>query len=136
MDLNQTKTADSADVVLMHPASGEPLGDKGPDGTVANPATITVAGKDSDTYRTFQRRLLNRRLAVKGRRDSTPTVEELEEEGLSLLVTCTLGWKNIELDGKALAFSPGAARQLYSDFPWIREQVDAAIGDRERFLSN
>lgn len=128
MDFAELDTSDLAEagvsVVLNHPATGEPLD-----------ATITVAGVDSKRFRKAKHEVDNRRLGTMVRRGKANlTAEQLDEESLAILVLCTLGWKNVSWDDKPLECTPENVRMLYTKLPWVREQVDRAMGDRERFL--
>lgn len=136
MDLMQFQAAEGADLIIEHPVTGKPIGDiDQKTGALVKVLKIKLAGKDSDVHKAQSRKMLNRRLNnQKTRRNSAMTVEELEEEGLGMLVACTLGWENVELEGKELPFSAENARMVYTKFPWIREQVDAFIGERENFF--
>jgi hypothetical protein len=103
---------------------------------------ITILGKDSDTFRETQRENIdahNRRIAVarqKGKPVPIQTQSEQEEEGLNLLVACTLGWENVVVDGKDLEFNVPNCKMLYTRFPEVRRQVDAAIMDLELFTKS
>lgn len=111
-----------ATVDIVDPVTGDVTG-----------AKITVVGSDSDLYRKAQRKILNKRLNEK---KGKTRAEELEAESLELLAQCTTGWEGIEDDGTPLTFSIDAARKLYKEFPFIKEQIDAAIADRALFLGN
>lgn len=109
---------------------------------------VTVLGKDSDVYRDTQRAQQNRRFKHLGRSRAGGlqlTAEEIENEALELLVTCTKSWRSVddgksspvvELSGKALEYSPANVRALYTEVPVIREQVDDAIHDRSTFMKS
>lgn len=129
-DLSELDTAkasnDGFDVSLYHPGTNADLGIK-----------IRVLGKDSDEFRKVSNAQNKRRMDRMSRggfRNPTPSPEELEQNGIELLAACTVGWSGVVLDGKSLAFSKDNAKALYSRFPWIKEQVDAAIGDRANFI--
>lgn len=114
---------------LLHPVTKAPLG-----------TFITLVGKDSTTFRDHVRRSANDRLrkqAVSQRRGSeaeVPTIERIEADAIELLVVCTTGWRGVTYKGADLPFTPANAKTLYTDLPWIREQVDQAVGDVENFL--
>ena len=55
--------------------------------------------------------------------------EEDEAEELDTLVACTLGWA-----GASEAFSRDAVRRLYAKKRWLRDQVAAALQERELFI--
>jgi hypothetical protein len=111
---------------LTHPQSGDLL-----------PIWITVLGADADTYQHAVRRSNTRGLEMLSRRKRV-TPEEHADQTLELLATITRGWRSgpkVTLKGQPFpAFSVAAAKQLYADFPWIREQVDQAMADRANFL--
>jgi len=129
MDLDTLNTRAGAnagfDVELRHPETGDKIG-----------PTIRVMGADSDAYRDKQleqNRGRMERAARKGRM-AAPTPEQMEQQGIELLVAATAGWQGLKRGGVELAFSAEAAGTLYRDFPWIREQVDEAIHTRANFL--
>ena len=130
LDLSALDTKKGAEagfeVQLTHPKTGAEL-----------PIWITVLGVDSDTYRSTLMAQQRRRMEKlrRGKRMNV-TPEELEDEALDLLVTITAAWRaDVDLDGKPFpSFSTTAAKALYARFPWIREQVDAAMADRANFL--
>lgn len=144
LDLSQLDTSKSADagvaVEILHPVTRVPLG-----------VRILVFGTDSEIYRSHLRRRQNRTMErAKRGRGQAVTAEELENESTDLLVACTKGWESdvVENDEKktvaAIPFgaegllpsTPENVRRIYAHpgFRWLREQVDAEIGDRANFL--
>lgn len=93
---------------------------------------ITLAGPEHPDRkrRTFARqRRLRAAIAKTGKLPvADPEEDDLEE--VDELVSCTLGWT-----GAAVPYSVDAARKLYSDPKrrWLRDQVKAALDDRELF---
>jgi hypothetical protein len=130
LDLGQLDTGAASeggvDMPVRHPVTNAPLLDG------ETPVTIRVLGMDSKAFRKATRANQDRRL--KGMRYRTPTADEIDAEGLDLLVKCTAAWSGIELDGAPLECTPANVRTLYTRFVWLREQVDTAIGDRGNFL--
>lgn len=117
---------DGFDVQIYHPGTNEDLG-----------ITIKVLGKDSDKFITVSRGQNKKRMAKMtkgGFRTTAIPVEEIEQDSLMLLAACTVGWVGVVVDGKALDFNEDNAVMVYERFPWIREQVDAAMGDRANFI--
>jgi len=131
MGLNDIgKVKETSDVELTHPATGEVL--LNDDGT---PMTITVHGPYSSTYKSISHAQQNKRL-MKAQRTGgkmSLSAEEIEASSLDLLVKCTESW-NLTLDKEPEGFSQDKARQVYLDYPWVREQVDAVFGDTRAFL--
>lgn len=112
-------------VVLVHPKNGQQLG-----------ATITVRGADSPTYQAAMVDQQRRRLdaLARNRRAAQQNVEQAALDALELLAAVTVGWEGITRNGVPVPFSQPEAVKLYRDFPWIAEQVEAAIYDRGNFL--
>jgi len=132
MDLSKLDVKEAADrgadMVLRHPATGEEL--FADDGT---PIVFKLLGSDSQEYRRMVRMTANKNLK-QGRQ--TPTVERFEQNGVELLVAVTVGWSGVQVNGEMLEFSPANARQLYTDYRWIQEQVDQFVAERANFLTN
>jgi hypothetical protein len=95
---------------------------------------ITVLSKDSETYRDVQKAQANVRFKQFGKRNSSSlTAEELEEESIQVLVSCTKAWRNMVYNGEELECTADNVRKIYENIPMIREQVDDAIHDRGNF---
>lgn len=124
MDLKSLQQADEADVEIVHPVTGKKLG-----------IAITVYGIDSPIARAAQNKLTNKRLArgARGLRGKV-TAEEIDAETLEYLASLTKRWKGVEDGGHVVAFSMEAAVDIYQRFPWLRKQIDEAVGDRELFF--
>lgn len=128
MDLSKLEMQEGAWLTLLHPTTG-----------VATDIRIQLAGLDSARYREHERKISNRRLKQSLRRGGprqVVTKEELDAEAIDLLATCTLAWENIVENGEPLECTAENARRVYTEYPWIREQVDAFVGDRSNFFSN
>lgn len=131
IDLSSLDTVAGAnkgfDVKIYHPGTLADLG-----------ITITVLGKDSDEFLKVSRKQQKKRIdrLQKGgfRGISGLSAEETEKDGIELLASCTMGWIGVVLEGEDLPFSHENAVEVYTRFPWIKEQVDTAIGDRSNFL--
>lgn len=149
IDLNDIDTVKGSnegfDVSIYHPGTNADIG-----------IIITVLGKDSDAFQEKSRQQNKKRMAklTKGgfrAQNLTPAPEEIEADGIALLAACTKGWKTLAvkdkegnivepikdtilIGGKELPFTEENAINLYGRFPWIKEQVDVAIGDRANFI--
>lgn len=142
MDLSKLDMREGADdgrwLQLTHPVTQELLWDDEKKKT--GPVRIRLLGADSKKHRSKEYAARNRRLKQMGRGGKRGglmagvTAEGLEEDATEVMVACTLGWENIQLAGQPLEFTPDAARSLYSEHEWIREQVDEFIADRANFL--
>ena len=128
MDLAQLDTKQAAnsgrELVIVDPATNRDTDIK-----------IILAGQDSDIYQELDREASRKRFKVlKKRQELNLTPEEVEEEQLQLLVSCTLGWSGLTEGGKAIAFSAGEAKRIYQQYPVIRRQVVAFVGSEANFL--
>ncbi|SNS00360.1 hypothetical protein SAMN04488503_2290 [Humidesulfovibrio mexicanus] len=125
LDLSALDTKTMADqgveMEILTVDSGKPTG-----------VFLTLAGYDSDIYRNQERATLNRRLAKKVRK--TPTAEDFDDDSMVTLVRCTLGWRNVEVGGKPLEFTPANVRMVYEQYPEIKRQANAFILDGANFL--
>lgn len=126
------KVQETTDVELVHPKTGEVLTND--DGSAM---VITVYGPYSSHYKSVNHAQQNKRLMKAQRMGGKMnlTAEELEASALDLLVKCTAGWKiTLEDDGGLEEFSEAKAREVYTDLPWVRDQIEAAFGDSRSFL--
>jgi len=94
------------------------------------PVTITVAGSYSAIYR----RALDaqRDRMVKLRRGLTG--EALQRQQLELVAACILRWDGIMNGDKVFPLTKDNAVALLEAAPWIREEVEAAMGDHAGFF--
>jgi hypothetical protein len=94
---------------------------------------ITLAGPEHPDRkrRLFARQRRMRALLAKTGKLPTSDPEDDDAEQVDDLVACTLGW-----EGSALPYSPETARRLYADSKrrWLRDQVQAALDERELFM--
>jgi len=119
------------EVSIYNPATNEDLG-----------LFITVLGKDSDEFQKVSRAQQKKRMekmSKGGFRNTNIPIESVEADGIQLLAAVTKSWRQgekqtVTVDGKELACNKDNAAALYERFPWIKEQVDAAVGDRANFI--
>lgn len=120
-----------ARMTILHPIANEPMAD-----TAGGPAYIDLYSADSDRARSYNRKVSQRRLDMRGR--AVITAASLESENYGLLAELTAGWHLVGLDGEKmdLPFTTQNARDLYTDagMSWLREQIDAFAGARGNFL--
>jgi len=114
-------------VQIYHPGTNEDLD-----------LIINVLGKDSDAFQKVSRAQNKKRMAKMqkgGFRNTAPIpIEEIEQDGIDLLAACTTGWTGVIIEGEEIQFSIDNAVMVYERFPWIKEQIDTAIGDRANFI--
>ena len=119
------------EVSIYNPATNEDLG-----------LFITVLGKDSDEFQKVSRAQQKKRMekmSKGGFRNANVPIEVMESDGLQLLAAVTKSWRQgdkqtVTLDGQELTCTKENAVALYERFPWIKEQVDTAVGDRANFI--
>tara|TARA_R110002051_G_scaffold324424_2_gene421627 strand:+ start:24062 stop:24481 length:420 start_codon:yes stop_codon:yes gene_type:complete len=135
-NLNVVEKANTGEVLkLLHPVTGEILNDAGEkcaDKKDVKCFFVKVLGADSDLYRNVVKRRLER---LQNKKSKKIDMDESEAKGIDLLAKCTLDCYLIE-DGKPIEFSKNEMVRLYTKYPWLREQVDKFIDERENFLAS
>lgn len=120
-DIDTVKGSDEGAVIdLRHPATGEKLD-----------MWIKVAGPDS---KLAKRRQAEIRRKMRGQKAGKIDLDMWEAEALETRVAVTLDWGGIEFD-KPLECTPENVRMVYSDFPWVADQVDEFQADRGNFIA-
>lgn len=124
-DLDLTAAADQgAWLTPVHPKTGEDL-----------PIKIHLASADSTRWIEEEARDKDKRLKAMAKVGRMPELStaEIEERGIRLLASVTLGWEGIEWEGKPCPFNEQNARVIYRTLRWLRDQVDAFVSDRGNF---
>lgn len=128
-DLNSLKPVmadDGAVLNIVHPETEE----------LIEGMSITLLGQDSKVYRKLQmgkqQAALNR--MAKGKKAIDLDAEKLSEDSIDDLVKVTTAWTGFALDGKDLEFTPENIRMVYTDWAWIKEQVQEFVGNRANFF--
>lgn len=139
MDLNKfnviSAANEGAELQLLHFSDSTPL-----------PIFITLYGRDSEAYRATQREHNRKRVAKmqRNQRAAYIALAEVEAEAREIVAACTAAWRDASEDGSpnALTFDGVAypcnkenAVKVYTDYPWIYEQVDAFLSDRANFTT-
>lgn len=120
------KAEEGAELEVLDPVTGDGVG-----------VFIILAGADSTIHRKATATIAKRRMSnMKGFRNMALDPEKFEAEGIEVLAACTLGWRGVVVDGAPLPCSRDNAIQLYTRFPWLREQVDQFISDRSVYLQD
>ncbi len=122
---------DTTTITLYHPATGKDL--LNADGT---PMTITLHGPYSERYKSVLREQQQRRMTdmTRGSRNTTLDADELETMSRELIIRCVEDW-SLTLEGdEKLAFSRETVESVFVEFPWARDQVNAAMGNVADFL--
>lgn len=130
-DLSQLDTVAAADtgatMTVRHPVTGDDL-----NGADDKPMTLTVLGADSGE---FKRAVSD---SAKARKPGkVATIADAERATVDMLTRITTGMSgNWTWDGKAFPFSKENVKRLYTERPWLRQQVDEFIADRANFLAS
>lgn len=136
MDLSQFNTVDAGE-------AGATLEIDGPDGEPlfkddgVTRVTIKLMGADSPSYQRVAHRLAKtgREMRISGRGALTIDPAAAIENKIAVLAACTLSWDGIDYAGvKPFPCNETNAKRLYTDLPWLREQVDAFVQNRMNFL--
>lgn len=119
-DLTSRKPKDEVVVSVVDPVDGSATG-----------AIITLAGRYSPTARaaTFA-------LADKGDIQNPDSAAAFDAKLLDLLAACTVSWVDIAEHGEPLPCNAETAKRIYGDYPWLREQVQAAFLASADFFGN
>lgn len=110
-------------VDILHPATHEPTGIK-----------IEVAPMTSPAVKAVERKWANENYRT---RFKTLTAEKAEAQRLDVLVAATAGWSwggNTNFEGEKPDFTPENVRRVYRALPWLRRQVDDALGEDSEFF--
>lgn len=127
LDLGTLKDefVDSAQLVILHPHTG-----------AETSIVLTLASPDSAKYRKLNMALRNKSLQYATKSRGMASAERMDEDALTLLVGATVSWSGVMENGEMLECTPENVRRLYTDLPFVREQVDMFLGDRKNFFKN
>lgn len=114
---------DTAEITITHPGTGEPTNIR-----------IKVAAPDSAHYKKVSMRVQNEQLQFAMKNRGKTTAERLAQNSLEILVGATVAWGGIAENGTPLPCTPENVRRVYTDFAFIRDQVDEFLGDRRNFF--
>lgn len=128
-DISTIQVADTFDVVIISPATGEPLlNDE------KKPVSITVHSPASKPFKAAQaasNAKMVKRIKSKGKVDETP--EEMAATTASFLAAITVSLNGFSYKGDAAGVE--TFRELYADpkMGWLTEQVNREAGDWANF---
>ncbi len=130
MDLKDlTPKSDTIEVEIKHPVTGEAL--KNDDDT---PMTITLHATHSKEYKSVMHEQTNRRLkAASSTGKVAITSEELEENTLEILAKVTKSW-DLTFGGEKPELTVDAAKKLYTEVFWIKDQLDEGVSNSMGFM--
>lgn len=120
-DLSFFEVSDTANVIIKNPATGLPM-----DETI-----ITIYSRNSKVWRAAVSRFA---APATARNQTKLDMEANDKRSIALLAAVTVGWSGIYEDKKPVEFSEKAAIDIYSRYPWLRNQLDEALADDANFL--
>lgn len=94
---------------------------------------IDVLGVGSRVFKQAKQKIDNRE-AMAAKRGKPIEEDESNELWIELLAKCTKGWQNVEEGGKKVEFSYDNAVDIYTKYPFIRNQVLAATHDLRKMI--
>lgn len=129
-NINSLALKDTVELQLKHPVTEELLF---ADAEQTKPVSIIIFGTSSKQYRNALTAMQNRQLK-RGKKPAS--AEQMREEGVALLVACSEKAVNFQYNDEPLD-NDAAFESLYKDsaYSWIKDQVDAGLGDVSNFLA-
>jgi hypothetical protein len=118
MDISSLRPLEEVEVNITHPITKE-----------ETDIFFIVTGMDSKEYRQITRDVMVRRMA----NTDAPT-SELDDDEIEILAHCTKGFKGLTIDGEEPEKSLDGFTKIYSEFPWIKEQVTNFISKKSNFF--
>lgn len=99
------------------------------------PVRVAILGPDTPAMDACEKAIQNRRLTQMGRTGRIKmTAEEIDVEAAERCATALAGWENFVAGGAEVPYSPAAAKDLLSRFPWLRSFVEQKYADAGNFL--
>lgn len=129
-DLNVAGKAEAGAVLtLLDPYTDEVLTDD-----EGRTTEITLLGADSRVFVKAEQQALQAKVQKSVKRGKAKVnLAQVASDLVHQLALCTTGW-NITEGGKPHPCTTAAAEKLYTDNPWIRDQVQEFIVERANFL--
>jgi hypothetical protein len=127
MDLkNLTPTSDTIEVILVHPNTLEPLMNEG---TKKREMSITLHAPHSKEYKKLVHEQTDKRLAQMQKSKKVQiSAADLERSSIDVLAKATKEW-DITYDGESPKLSVAKAKEIYTEYFWIKDQLEEAINE-------
>jgi hypothetical protein len=128
MDLkNLTPTSDTIEVILVHPNTLEPLMNEGL--AKDREMTITLYAPHSKEYKKLVHEQTDKRLSQMQKSKKVQiSAADLERSSIDILAKATKEW-DITYDGESPKLTVPKAREIYTEYFWIKDQLEEAIND-------
>ena len=118
MDISSLRPLEEVEVKIFHPLTRD-----------ETDIVFTVCGTDSKQYRQAVRDIMVKRMA-----DQEADSSEFDNDEIEILARCTIDFKGLLIDGKEPEKSLESIMQIYSDFSWLKDQVDKFIANKNNFF--
>lgn len=121
------KANQAVEVPIKHPVTG-----------VDTDTLISIIGIDSPAAQACMDEQQARRFNEMAASGEGVKFDPVLQRGdlISLLVACTVGWKNLQWKGEEFPFTKDNAKFIYEQVPTIREQMNKATGTRKLFFKD
>ena len=128
---------------IVHPLTGEDLGERDEDGNLTKPSRIKLLGADSFAYEEAVARTV-----VMRQKEKIPPKNQITDMHIvraakrnrksraDELAAITIEWENIEMEGEPFPCTPANIVRFYSDFPWVAEQAADFFSNRSNFSTS
>jgi len=118
MDIASLKPLEEVEVNITHPVTKK-----------ETDIVFIVNGTDSKAYRQAVRDVTVRRMTALDENSS-----EFDNDEIEILARCTIGFKGLQIDGKEPENTLESIMDIYSDYPWLKDQVDKFIAKKSNFF--
>jgi hypothetical protein len=128
-DFDTKGAEEGAEMVVCYPDTRIPMTLNGED-----PPTLFLLGHDSARYRRARREMLRKRQDASSRNGGIVPPELDDNITIDMMLGVLTGFKNVVLDGEPLAYSPANARKWFARCPFVVEQADKFVHERQNFM--
>lgn len=118
MDIASLKPLEEVEVKISHPLTKEPTD-----------IVFTVCGTDSKQYRQAVRDIMVKRMANQDEDTNAFDTDEIE-----ILARCVIDFKGLTIEGKEPGKDLEDIMQLFTEFSWLKDQVDKFIANKSNFF--
>lgn len=98
---------------------------------------LEVVSSTSSIVKKFERAVQDRKITEAQRSRAGGVLfnaESLEQEFIDRLTAHVVGCQGIQLGGHDITYSPENIKDLFVKLPWLREYVQAFVGDQANFF--
>ncbi|AHJ10712.1 hypothetical protein P106B_29 [Rhizobium phage vB_RglS_P106B] len=128
-DLSQLKPAEII-LKIKHPATGRLTG-----------VTVTIMSMFDERMKSFVRQIQDQRLRLEARGKHFKS-EEIEDNGIELAFRAMTDWhwgtdedgEEATFKGKKPEFDKATVKQVLTELPWFKNQIDVAISEEKDFF--